>query len=173
MTDASSLFAQLVPGVRVEGPLLPEPVEVLSTSRMGASIKLVGRGLRTNQVHKPILTAVQLAQLAIIPQDEPFDGDALRFRLGIEAHRLGLAYEYDPYPSLTEDDVRACVVWAAECSHAAERVAQERQGNQAPPVGSANGFKDFLRSMPNVGDDADFERLLFGIEDDDEKRRSP
>jgi hypothetical protein len=89
MTDAPGLFAQLVPGVRLEGPLLPEPVEVISTSPMGASVKVVGRGLRTNQVHKPILTAAQLAQLTLIPQDEPFDGDALRFRLGIEAQRLG------------------------------------------------------------------------------------
>src|SRR2546421_367696 len=32
---------------------------------------------------------------------EPFDGDALLFRLGIEAQRLGLAYEYDPYFSLS------------------------------------------------------------------------
>ncbi len=32
---------------------------------------------------------------------EPFDGDPLRFRLGVEAMRLGLAYEYDPYFSLS------------------------------------------------------------------------
>lgn len=35
------------------------------------------------------------------PKDAPFDGDATRFRLGIEAHRLGLAYEHDPYFSLS------------------------------------------------------------------------
>ena len=32
---------------------------------------------------------------------EPFDGDPQRFRLGIEALRLALAYEYDPYFSLS------------------------------------------------------------------------
>src|SRR5215475_3353383 len=32
---------------------------------------------------------------------EPFDGDPHRFRLGVEALRLGLAYEYDPYFSLS------------------------------------------------------------------------
>ena len=32
---------------------------------------------------------------------EPFDGDARLFRLGIEAHRLGLAFEYDPFFSLS------------------------------------------------------------------------
>lgn len=28
---------------------------------------------------------------------EPFDGDSRRFLLGVETHRLGLAYEYDPF----------------------------------------------------------------------------
>ena len=35
------------------------------------------------------------------PAQEPFDGDATKFRLGVEAMRLGLAYEYDPYFSLS------------------------------------------------------------------------
>jgi len=30
-----------------------------------------------------------------------FDGNAQRFRLGVEALRLSLAYEYDPYFSLS------------------------------------------------------------------------
>ena len=30
-----------------------------------------------------------------------FAGDARKFRLGIEAMRLGLAYEYDPYFTLS------------------------------------------------------------------------
>jgi SNF2 family DNA or RNA helicase len=37
----------------------------------------------------------------VTPATPPFDGDARRFRLGIEAMRLGLAYEYDPYFSLS------------------------------------------------------------------------
>ncbi len=94
-------FDQLVPGARVEGPLLPEPVEVLTVIPMGASVKLVAVGLRTKTVHQPVLDAEQVAQLVVTPKDEPFDGDAAKFRLGIEAHRLGLAYEYDPYFSLS------------------------------------------------------------------------
>jgi len=35
------------------------------------------------------------------PESEPFDGESLHFKLGIEAARLGLAYEYDPYFSLS------------------------------------------------------------------------
>ena len=68
---------------------------------MGDSVKLVAKGLRTGRVHDPILSPAQLAQLTVSPTTEPFDGDPVRFRLGIEAERLGLAYEYDPYFSLS------------------------------------------------------------------------
>lgn len=94
-------FEQLTPGVVVRGPLFPEPVEVITTIPMGVAVKLVGKGLRTGQVYDPVLTVVQLAQLTISPTQEPFDGDPVRFRLGVEAARLGLAYEYDPYFSLS------------------------------------------------------------------------
>ena len=68
---------------------------------MGDSIKLVGEGLETGRVHQPILSLEQIAELEISPEKKPFDGDASRLRLGIEAMRLGLAYEYDPYFSLS------------------------------------------------------------------------
>lgn len=94
-------FDELSPGVIVSGPLFPEPVQIITTVPMGESVKLVGRGLRTGRVHDPILNPLQLAQLTISPTQEPFDGDPVRFRLGVEAARLGLAYEYDPYFSLS------------------------------------------------------------------------
>ncbi len=94
-------FDDLSPGVIVEGPILPEPVEVVTTVPMGTSIKLIGKGLQTGQLRDPILDTEQLAQLAITPKDLPFDGDPNHFKLGIEAERLGLAYEYDPYFSLS------------------------------------------------------------------------
>src|SRR5690606_16518209 len=68
---------------------------------LGASIRLVGKGLSTGLVRDTVLTAEQAAQLQVSAEQEPLDGDAARFRLGIEAHRLGLAYEYDPYFSLS------------------------------------------------------------------------
>src|SRR5207302_9973815 len=52
-------------------------------------------------VHQPILTAEQIATLEVSPEKRLFDGDAAKFRLGVEAMRLGLAYEYDPYFSLS------------------------------------------------------------------------
>ena len=89
------------PGSIVQGPTLPEPIEVLATVPMGDSLKVIGRGMQTGMTHDPVLRPDQLAQLTVSAEREPFDGDARLFRLGVEAHRLGLAYEYDPYFSLS------------------------------------------------------------------------
>src|SRR3954464_15886796 len=88
-------------GSVVTGPLLPEPVEVLAIVPLGDSIKLIGKGRKTGLVRDPVLTRDQLAQLRCSPSRESFDGDPMLFRLGVEAQRLGLAYEYDPYFSLS------------------------------------------------------------------------
>ena len=88
-------------GSIVSGPTLPEPIEVLATVPMGDSLKVIGRGRTTGMTHDPVLTPAQIAQLVVSADREPFDGDARLFRLGIEAQRLGLAYEYDPFFSLS------------------------------------------------------------------------
>ena len=87
--------------VTVYGSLFPEPVQVIVAIPLGNSVKLVGKGLRSSRVYEPILSPEQIEQLQASPAQEPFDGDAARFRLGVEAMRLGLAYEYDPYFSLS------------------------------------------------------------------------
>src|SRR5438105_602431 len=91
----------LRPGNIIRGPTLPEPVEVLALVALGESVKIIGRGLQTGLTHDPVLTPDQLARLTVSADQEPFDGDARLFRLAIEAHRLGLAYEYDPFFSLS------------------------------------------------------------------------
>ena len=87
--------------VIVRGPMFPEPVKIIRVVPMGGSIKLVGQGMNTGLVHQPILTPAQLANLEGSPEQQPFDGDATKFKLGVEALRLGIAYEYDPYFSLS------------------------------------------------------------------------
>lgn len=78
------------------------------------------------------------------------------------------------YPSLSEDDVRACIAWAAELSQGRagvidadfEDLTEPATGTEQPASAAggaptkATSFKEFLRSMPNVGDDGDFERPL-------------
>jgi superfamily II DNA or RNA helicase len=88
-------------GSLVSGPTLPESIEVLATFPMGSSLKIIGRGKTTGMTHDFVLTQTQLTQLVVSADRESFGGDARMFRLGIEAQRLGLAYEYDPFFSLS------------------------------------------------------------------------
>src|SRR5204862_2906606 len=83
------------------GAIFPEPVQVLVVVPVGDSLKLIGKGLETGKVYEPILNAQQIASLESSPDACEFDGDPQRFRLGIEAMRLGLAFEYDPYFALS------------------------------------------------------------------------
>ena len=98
-------ISELRTNVIVRGPVLPEPVQVIRVVPMGTSVKLVGRGLTTGIVHQPILSAAQLTSLEAAPESQPFDGDPKNFKLGVEALRLGIAYEYDPYFSLSIVDI--------------------------------------------------------------------
>ncbi len=91
---------ELKPDIIVSGSLFPEPVKIITVTPMGSSIKLVGHGLQSNGLYQPILSPEQIAQLSASLTSEPFDGDARRFRLGVEALRWGLAHEYDPFFSL-------------------------------------------------------------------------
>lgn len=92
---------QLRADVIVRGALFSEPVQVITTIPLGSSVKLLGKGLRTGKVHEPILSPEQIASLEVSSDKKSYDGDSLRFRLGVEAMRLALAYEYDPYFSLS------------------------------------------------------------------------
>jgi superfamily II DNA or RNA helicase len=85
----------------LRGPIFPEPVQIIVCIPMGDAVKLVGKGINTSKVYEPVLTPDQLATLESTPDTEPFDGDPLRFRLAVEAMRLALAFEYDPYFSLS------------------------------------------------------------------------
>jgi hypothetical protein len=88
--------SELRVGIIVSGLVFPEPIEVLVVTPLGDAIKIVGAGQKSGQVHQRVLRLDQLQFLDATPEREPFDGDPERFRLGVEAARLGLAYEYDP-----------------------------------------------------------------------------
>src|SRR5437867_1182271 len=92
---------QLKPNKVLHGPIFPEPVQVIVTIPMGDAVKIVAKGVNTSRVYEPILTPDQLAALQSSPDTEPFDGDPQRFRLAVEAMRLALAFEYDPFFSLS------------------------------------------------------------------------
>lgn len=92
---------ELKANLTIFGPFFPEPVHVVMTTEMGSLIKVIGKGARTSKLYEMVLDETQLNSISASPEREPFDGDADRFRLGVEAMRLGLAYEYDPYFALS------------------------------------------------------------------------
>ncbi len=92
---------ELRTGTIVSGPVLPEPIEILAITPLGDAMRVIGRGLQSGLARDIVLSAAQIAQLALPPAEPSFDGDARLFRLGVEAQRLGLAYEYDPFFSLS------------------------------------------------------------------------
>ena len=93
--------SELKPNKILTGPIFPEPVQVIVSIPMGDAVKLIAKGVNSSRVYEPILTPDQLASLQTSPDTEPFDGDSLRFRLAVEAMRLGLAFEYDPFFALS------------------------------------------------------------------------
>ena len=58
---------ELKPNAVVEGPFFPEAVQVLVVVPIGSSVKLIGRGKRTNQAYDPVLNEDQIASLVASP----------------------------------------------------------------------------------------------------------
>jgi hypothetical protein len=78
---------QLKPNVILRGPIFPEPVQVLVALPLGDAIKVIAKGLRTGQVHEPVLNDKQLARLEASPEKEPFEN-------GIHPARIQLVADY-------------------------------------------------------------------------------
>lgn len=91
----------LQPNTVLRGPSLPEPVRVTVALPLGADVRVVGQRLQSGLFFDQVLTLEQIVGLTVAPETGGCDGDAKKFRLGVEALRLGLAYEYDPYFSLS------------------------------------------------------------------------
>ncbi len=96
------MLHKLKPNICLEGPIFPEPIQIITIIPKGdVSIEIIGEGILSKLVHRRTLSHDQLLSLKFLGEQDSFIGDARKFRLGIEAMRLGLAFEYDPYFSLS------------------------------------------------------------------------
>ncbi len=93
------MLASLLPDTLVQGSLFPEPLQIISANIFGKGIRLSGVG-ESSKLYKLDIPEDRLSEIKIIEQGT-FSGNAQKFRLAVEALRLGLAYEYDPYFSLS------------------------------------------------------------------------
>lgn len=100
LTDKTGLLS-IERGAILEGAVLPEPVRVVLVEKLGDRLRVGAEGLRSGRYHQLLLDEGHLGEIRVSPAEGAYDGDPLKFRLGIEAQRLALAYEYDPYFSLS------------------------------------------------------------------------
>ncbi len=89
-------------GQILTGPLFNEPMRVERARSNGPGSWLASLvGTQTEQFRKVPLSRNDLKNLAITESACSYDGDGRILRLGLEAHALGIAHEFDPYFGLS------------------------------------------------------------------------
>lgn len=89
-------------GQILTGPQFNEPMRVLTVGSVQAGFQSLGLvGEQTRQFRQVTLTADDIARLTITDPAPSFDGDGHLLRLGLQAHALGIAHEFDPYFGLS------------------------------------------------------------------------
>ena len=89
-------------GQVLTGPLFAEPMLVETVRANGADTVVAGLvGQETERFRRVTLTSAQIAELKIADTSLSFDGDGSLLRLGLQAHSLCIAYEFDPHFGLS------------------------------------------------------------------------
>jgi superfamily II DNA or RNA helicase len=89
-------------GQVLTGHQFNEPMRVETVRADGADTWVVGLvGQHSRQFRRVTLTRAELETLQIHEATTRFDGDGRLLRLGLEAVRLAIAYEFDPYFALS------------------------------------------------------------------------
>jgi SNF2 family DNA or RNA helicase len=102
------ILQQLADGATLEGPHWTEPVKVLAVKARGARVEVQAVGLHTKRLWTKLLKAedfdgsiniTQAGELAALT------GNSTHFRLAAEAHRIRLAFQYDPHFAVSVSQV--------------------------------------------------------------------
>ena len=89
-------------GQTLTGPQFAEPMRVETVRENGAGGWDLGLvGTRSEQFRRVALTAEDIASLTIADATLSYRGDGRQLRLALQAHTLGIAYEFDPYFGLS------------------------------------------------------------------------
>ena len=99
---SASAASTIQAGQTLTGPLFAEPMRVETVQPQGTGAWQVGLvGTRSDRFHRVVLTADDIANLSITDAALSYDGDGRLLRLALQAHTLGIAYEFDPYFGLS------------------------------------------------------------------------
>lgn len=89
-------------GQLLSGPLFNESMRVVTVQPLGASLWGVGLvGAQSERFRQVTLSAQDIQGLTVLASQATFQGDGQLLRLGLQAHALGIAYEFDPYFGLS------------------------------------------------------------------------
>ncbi|MBI3677456.1 MAG: hypothetical protein HY243_12665 [Proteobacteria bacterium] len=106
--NVQELLTRLAEGTTLEGPHWTEPVKVLTAKARGTRLEVQAVGLHTRRLWTKLLTADDFnGKITITPVGElaGLNGNPTHFRLAAEAHRIRLAYQYDPHFAVSVSQV--------------------------------------------------------------------
>lgn len=84
------------------GALFNEPMRLETMRSSGDGTWTLGLvGTQSERFRKVTLTDHEIEALTILEAKFTFDGDGSLLRLGLQAHSLGIAWEFDPYFGLS------------------------------------------------------------------------
>src|SRR4030043_2176923 len=93
---------QIHEGCIIVGPLFNEPMRLETMRSSGEGTWVLGLvGTQSERFRKVTLTDHEIEGLTILDAGFTFDGDGRLLRLGLQAHSLGIAWEFDPYFGLS------------------------------------------------------------------------
>ena len=83
----------LKPNIIVSGPIFPEPVQVIVATTIGESVKVIGKGLNSGQVHEPVLYRISSEEFETL--DDIQFIQVPRKRSSLESEDVFLLDNYD------------------------------------------------------------------------------
>lgn len=105
---SADILNQLTEGTLLEGPHWTEPVKVLTAKARGSRIEVQAVGTLTKKLWTKLLKpeefdgAIKVTQAGTLAA---LDGNPTHFRLAAEAHRIRLAFQYDPHFAVSVSQV--------------------------------------------------------------------
>ncbi len=107
-SSSNNILSQLKEGTVLEGPHWTEPVRVLTAKVRGNRVEVRAVGLNTKRLWNKLLNTADFDNvIKLTPAGElaALDGNPTHFRLAAEAHRIRLAYQYDPHFAVSVSQV--------------------------------------------------------------------
>ena len=106
--ETQDILKILTEGTVLEGPHWTEPVKVLTAKARGGRIEVQAVGTHTQKLWKKLLKPEEFDNSIKITQAgqlAALDGNPTHFRLAAEAHRIRLAFQYDPHFAVSVSQV--------------------------------------------------------------------